>query len=49
MLVKYDKKYDRSKKKVSKKIDLKSIIDTELLFQRDMLSDTLQLKSSLCH
>jgi len=48
MQVKFDIKYERSKLKVSKKIELQKIIDTELLFQQDPKTPKLELKNIIC-
>lgn len=48
MQVKFDIKYERSKKKVSAKIGLQKITETELLFKTDMDAAKLELKNIVC-
>ena len=48
MQVKFDIKYERSKKKVAKRIDLQKIQQTETLFKNDSSHYKLELKSIVC-
>jgi len=48
MQVEFDIKYVRSKKKVAKKISLKTIEETEELFKIDPNSKKLNLKKIVC-
>lgn len=48
MQVRFDIKYERSKKKVSKTIGLKKIEDTEKLFETDPTASKLEMKSIIC-
>ena len=48
MLVKFDIKYTRSKHKISKKIGLETIIQTEELFRVDPSQVKLNLKTIRC-
>ena len=48
MQVKFDIKYERSKKKVAKRIDLQKIEETETLFAEDHSHAKLGLKSIVC-
>ncbi len=45
MQVKFDLKYERSRKKVSKRIEIQKIEQTESLFQTDPTHHKLELKS----
>ena len=48
MQVKFDLKYERSKKKVAKRIGLRKIEETEKLFQHDPTHIKLSLKTIVC-
>ena len=48
MIIKFDIKYERSKKKIAKKIGLVKIIDTEELFQSNPSHPKLNLKNIIC-
>ena len=48
MQVKFDIKYERSKKKIAKRIALDKIEKTEQLFQNDPSHNKLELKSIVC-
>jgi len=48
MQVKFDSKYERSKKKVAKRIDIQKIEKTEELFVSDPTHYKLELKSIVC-
>ena len=48
MQVKFDIKYERSKKKVAKRIDILKIQQTETLFKNDPSNYKLELKSIVC-
>ena len=48
MQVKFDLKYERSKKKIAKRIALDKIEKTEKLFQDDPTHNKLELKSIIC-
>jgi len=48
MSLKFDEKYIRSKKKITKKIGLSNIKETEELFEINSFSDKLKLKNIVC-
>ena len=48
MQVKFDIKYERSKKKIAKRIDIQKIQQTEALFASDASHYKLELKSIVC-
>ncbi len=48
MQVKFDIKYERSKKKIAKRIDFQKIQQTEALFASDSSHYKLELKSIVC-
>jgi len=48
MKVILDDKYERSKKKIAKRIGLDKIIETENRFKKDLLDKNLQYKSINC-
>jgi len=48
MQVKFDIKYERSKKKIAKRIDIQKIQQTEVLFKSDSSHCKLELKSIVC-
>ena len=48
MQVKFDLKYERSKKKVSKRIESSHIQETEKLFLKDPSHSKLAMKSIVC-
>jgi len=48
MQVRFDIKYERSKKKIAKRISLDKIEKTEQLFQSDPMHHRLELKSIVC-
>jgi mRNA-degrading endonuclease HigB of HigAB toxin-antitoxin module len=48
MSLKFDVKYERSKKKIAKKINLSLILETEELFQVDPSDIKLNLKNIVC-
>ena len=48
MQVKFDIKYERSKKKIAKRINLQQIEQTEDLFESDPFHSKLKLKSIVC-
>ncbi len=48
MLLKFDIKYERSKKKVAKKISLKFIVETEELYKSNPSHTKLNLKNIIC-
>ena len=48
MQVKFDIKYERSKKKVAKRIDIEKVEKTEKLFKSDPTHYQLELKSIVC-
>ncbi len=48
MSVEFDVKYERSKKKIAKKIGLDKIIETEELFQSDPSNPKLNIKNIVC-
>ena len=48
MQVKFDVKYERSKKKIAKRIDSDKIKQTEALFLHDPLHPKLEVKPIIC-
>jgi len=48
MQVKFDVKYERSKKKIAKRISIEKIEHTEILFKEDKFHQKLELKSIVC-
>ena len=48
MLLKFDIKYERSKKKIAKKISLALIVETEELYKSNPLHTKLNLKNIVC-
>ena len=48
MPLKFDAKYERSKKKVAKKISLSLIVETEELYKIDPSHTKLNLKNIIC-
>ena len=48
MRVKFDAKYERSKKKVAKRIGIQKIEQTENLFRKDPSHLKLEMKSIIC-
>ena len=48
MQVKFDVKYERSKKKISKRIGIEKIEQTEMIFKEDTFHQKLELKSIVC-
>ena len=46
--VKFDVKYERSKKKIAKRIGIDKIEQTEILFKENMSHPKLELKSIAC-
>ena len=48
MLLKFDIKYERSKKKVAKKISLALIVETEELYKSNPSHTKLNLKNIVC-
>ncbi|NOZ90100.1 MAG: plasmid stabilization protein [Epsilonproteobacteria bacterium] len=48
MSVKFDIKYERSKKKIAKKIGLNKILETENLFQSNPSNPKLNIKNIVC-
>jgi len=48
MSLKFDVKYERSKKKISKKISLTLIVETEELYKIDPSHTKLNLKNIVC-
>lgn len=48
MQVEFDLKYERSKKKISKRINIEKIEKTEKLFRDDPTHKKLELKNIVC-
>jgi len=48
MQVEFDAKYERSKRKIARRIEPKKIEQTEILFQSDPTHPSLQLKQISC-
>jgi hypothetical protein len=48
MQVRFDVKYERSKKKIVKRIDIQKILQTETLFQTNPSHPKLEMKSIVC-
>jgi hypothetical protein len=48
MQVEFDLKYERSKKKISKRINIEKIEKTEQLFCEDSMHKKLELKNIVC-
>jgi hypothetical protein len=48
MQVRFDIKYERSKKKIVKRIDIQKILQTETLFKTDPSHPKLEMKSIVC-
>ena len=48
MQVKFDVKYERSKKKIAKRIGIEKIEQTELLFKEDGFHPKLEQKNIVC-
>ncbi len=48
MQVKFDVKYERSKKKIAKRIGIEKIKQTEILFKEDEFNSKLEQKNIVC-